>query len=79
MILTSTAILHKVYLEMFFDQKIIPQEMIEYIDERKNCEDIAMNVMVGKFLQDCGRSQPAALAVKPKREIRNLEHSNTQS
>ena len=73
MILTSTAILHKAYLEMFFDDSILPKGMIEYIDERKNYEDIGINVMVAKFLQDLGHDQAAALAVKPRQEVINLE------
>ena len=73
MILTSTAILHKAYLEMFFDDNVLPRGMIDYIDERKNCEDIAMNVMVTKFLLDLGHNHAAALAVKPSREIWNME------
>ena len=73
MILTSTSILHKAYLEMFFDDNILPKGMIDYIDQRKNCEDIGINVMVTKFLQDLGHSHSAALAVKPSQEIRNME------
>lgn len=79
MMLTSTAILHKAYLQMFFDEKVLPKGIIEYIDERKNCEDIAINVMVAKFLWDTGLRQPAALAVKPRREIKNLERSSRKS
>ena len=76
MILTSTAILHKAYLQMFFDEHVLPKGMIQYIDKRKNCEDIAMNVMVARFLFDMGQRQAAALAVRPRREVRNMEHSN---
>ena len=74
MILTSTAIVHKAYLKMFFDDNVLPKGMIDYIDKRKNCEDIALNVMVAKFLDDLGKTQAAALALKPKREIRNMDH-----
>ena len=75
MILTSTTIVHKTYLWMFFDDSILPKGMIEYIDERKNCEDIALNVMVAKFLADVGQGQAAALAIRPRREVRNMEYT----
>ena len=61
---------------MFFDQRILPKGMIDYIDERRNCEDIGINIMVAKFLQDLDYRQAACLAVKPKREVKNLESSN---
>ena len=75
MILTSTAIMHKTYLEMFFDHTILPHGMIDYIEKRKNCEDIAINIMVAKFLKDTHHGYASALAVKPKREVRNMDHS----
>ena len=75
MILTSTAIIHKAYLKMFFDSNVLPKGMIDYIDKIKNCEDIALNIMVAKFLDDLGKTQAAALALKPKREVRNMDHS----
>ncbi len=79
MILTSTAILHKAYLQMFFDDTILPEGMIQYIDSRKNCEDIAVNVMVAKFLMDIGQRQAAALAVTPRREVRNMENTASKT
>ena len=79
MILTSTAILHKAYLQMFFDDDVLPKGMIEYIDERKNCEDIGINVMVAKFLMDLGQRQAAALAIKARRGIKNMEGSTKKS
>lgn len=79
MILTSTAILHKAYLQMFYDDTILPKGMIQYIDARRNCEDIAINVMVAKFLVDVGQRQAAALAVRPRREVRNMEHTATKT
>ena len=75
MILTSTVIIHKAYLKMFFDGNVLPKGIIDYIDKIKNCEDIALNIMVAKFLDDLGKTQPAALALKPKREIRNMDHT----
>lgn len=78
MILTSTAILHKAYLQMFFDDHILPKGMIQYIDERKNCEDIAINIMVARFLFDVGQRQAAALAIRPRREVRNMEHNTAK-
>ena len=64
---------------MFFDDAILPKGMIQYIDARKNCEDIAINVMVAKFLVDVGQRQAAALAVRPRREVRNMEYTTAKT
>lgn len=70
---TGTAILHKAYLEMFFDPRVLPKAMFDYVDKGRNCEDLAMNVMATKFLEDVSWHQPAALAYKPKGQIKNME------
>ena len=70
---TGTAILHKAYLEMFFDPKVLPKAMFDYVDKGRNCEDLAMNVMATKFLEDVSWHQPAALAYKPEGQIKNME------
>ena len=70
---TGTAILHKAYLEMFFDPEIMPRDMLDYVNKGKNCEDLAMNVLATKFLEDVSWHQPAALSYKPKDQIKNME------
>lgn len=70
---TGTAILHRAYLEMYFDPEVLPRGILEYVNSIMNCEDLSMNAMATKFLEDTSWPQPAALAVKPIGEIRNLE------
>lgn len=70
---TGTAILHKAYLEMYFDPEVLPHGIFDYVNSIMNCEDLSMNVMVTKFLEDISWQQPAALAVKPIGQIQNLE------
>lgn len=70
---TGTAILHRAYLEMYFDRKVLPQGIFEYVNNNMNCEDLSMNVMVTNFLENVSWQQPAALAVKPIGQIQNLE------
>ena len=70
---TGTAILHRAYLEMYFDRNVLPQGIFGYVNKNMNCEDLSMNVMVTKFLENVSWQQPAALAVKPIGPIHNLE------
>lgn len=46
-ILTKACLLHKKYLSEY--HKNIPQEMLTYIDEHKNCEDIAFAHMIASL------------------------------
>ena len=70
---TGTAILHRAYLEMYFDSEMLPHEIFEYVNKNMNCEDLSMNVMVTKFLDDVSWQQPSALAVKPIGKVQNME------
>jgi hypothetical protein len=70
---TGTAILHRAYLEMYFDRKVLPRGIFEYVNNNMNCEDLSMNIMVTEFLENVSWQQPAALAVKPIGKIQNLE------
>ena len=70
---TGTAIMHKVYLEMYHNPEILPKGMIEYIDQVQNCEDIGMNVMVTKFLEDVSWPQCSALSIVAHGKINNLQ------
>ena len=70
---SGSSFLHKAYLEMFHDPRILPRSIIDYIDNLMNCEDLAMCVMVAKFLEDIHQPQCAALSVQPQGNIANLE------
>ena len=58
---------------MYFDPLMFPPGIIEYVDQKRNCEDILMSILVTKFLHDIGRPQCGALAVHASEGIRNLE------
>lgn len=59
---------------MMFDEDIIAKELIAYIDQIMNCDDILVSVMVTKFLTDCGWSQSGGLSLEASAMIKNLEH-----
>ena len=48
MILTKAAFMHKRYLDMYHDEQIQPRAILEHIDSKRNCEDIAMGFMVAR-------------------------------
>ena len=68
----ATLILHRVYLEMFFDPEVLPRVMFEYIDNTMNCDDLGICVMVTKFLEDVSWPQCGVLAVKSSEVIKHL-------
>ena len=72
MLISASFILHKVYMELFHSP-YLPRDIVAYVDKEMNCEDIAICVMVAKFLQDVSWPQSAVLSVKPKTPLRNLE------
>ena len=51
MILVKAAFFHRKYLEMYHDEKEHPREILEFVQENKNCEDIAMNFLISKTNQ----------------------------
>lgn len=51
MILTKFMFLDSKYLHSFFDDKLVPSTVRAYIDQRRNCEDIAMNFLVAEMSQ----------------------------
>ena len=71
-IILPAVFIHRAYLKMMFDPAMISPELIAYIDEIMNCDDILINIMVTKFLQDCGLPQGGALKLSHNR-IENLE------
>ena len=74
---SASSFLHKAYLEMFHDPRFLPRTTIDYIDHVMNCEDLAMCVMVAKFLEDIHQPQCAVLSVEAQRKIDNLELMST--
>lgn len=48
-ILTKASFLHKKYLDMYFDDQHNPKEVLDYVDEHFNCEDIAMAFLVARM------------------------------
>ena len=74
---SASSFLHKAYLEMFHDPRILPRTTIDYIDHLMNCEDLAMCVVVGKFLEDIHQPQCAVLFVQAQRKITNMEMMST--
>lgn len=63
-IMLNSCFLHRAYLEMYFDPRMVPRSLMEYVDGQKNCEDILMSIVATKFLKDIGRPQCGVLAVK---------------
>ena len=51
MILTKFMFLDSKYLHGFFDNKRVPPKVRTYIDQWRNCEDIAMNFLVAEMSQ----------------------------
>ena len=72
MVLTGAAFVHLNYLKMFNSTSATPKAVHELIDELHNCEDLAVNVMVGDYLAKVERPQCSGLFVKPTKVI-NLE------
>ena len=72
MMLTGAAFVHLNYLKMFNSTSITPKAVHKLIDELHNCEDLAVNVMVGDYLARVERPQCPGLFVKPTKVI-NLE------
>ena len=47
MVLTGAAFIHLNYLKMLNSTGVVPQAVLKLIDEMHNCEDLAVNVLVG--------------------------------
>ena len=70
--------MHRQYIRMFNDHSVVPQAVHNLIDSRNNCEDIAMNVMVGQYLRhELGRPHCSGLFVKPV-QLWNLERETSE-
>jgi hypothetical protein len=47
LVLTKACLLHQKYLSAY--DRIIPPQFLQYIDEHRNCEDVAMAVVTNKL------------------------------
>jgi hypothetical protein len=48
-VLTKASFFHKQYLAIYSDQNEHPQEIFDYVDKHKNCEDVAMSLLVANY------------------------------
>ena len=76
MMITPHCILHRAYLELFNSPIFTPRAVLNYIDKEMNCDDIAINFVVSKFLELVAWPQASGLLVIPKHKITNLEKSS---
>jgi len=51
-ILTKASFLHSKYLELYSDDASFPKEIKDHVDKHKNCEDIAMSMLVANYIQN---------------------------
>lgn len=74
--ISATFILHKAYLEMFHNPIFVPHSIYHYINKYKNCEDLAMCIMVTDFLIKTTYLQTCCISIKGKKNPINLEATN---
>ena len=74
-ILTTSAMFHVQYLDLY--QSMLTDEFRGYIDKTMNCEDILMNVVVGKYLNDTiGHTSCPCLFIPGESHLERLESKN---
>jgi len=49
LLLTDAAFVHRRWLKSFFNPKIMPPGVLEFVKKHQNCEDIALNFLVAHF------------------------------
>lgn len=58
-VLTKASFLHSRYLQLYTDDATFPREVKDHIDQHKNCEDIAMSMLVANYTrQQTGSPAP---------------------
>ena len=71
MIMTNVAFIHRFYLNLFCST--LPKEILDFIIDTTNGEDLAMNVIIGKYLAEQGLPQPVGIRMTSKTvELGNL-------
>lgn len=48
-VLTKASFLNKQYLDIYWDENQHPRQILDYVDRYRNCEDIAMAMMVANY------------------------------
>jgi hypothetical protein len=48
-VLTKAAFLHKQYLAIYSDETRHPREILHHVDEHRNCEDVAMSLVIANY------------------------------
>ena len=79
MIITPQCFFHRAYLELFNSPQFTPPEVLDYIDREMNCDDIALNFVVSKFLEEVSWPQSSGLLVTPRHPIKNLQLKSGQN
>ncbi len=78
LVLSTNFILHRAYLEMYQMPEFLPRAIYKYVDEKMNCEDIAIAMMVTGFLEQYGTPQACCLSMYAKHNPYNLEAMNSE-
>ena len=78
LVLSTNFILHRAYLEMYQLPDFLPPGIYKYVDEKMNCEDIAIAMMVTEFLETYGNPQSCCLSMHAKHYPYNLEAQNRE-
>ena len=65
--LTKAAFSHAKYLELYSSEHL-PDGVREYIDARKNCEDIAMQMLVSSVVSEKNKREDGSLKRKKRRD-----------
>ena len=74
-ILTTSAMFHVHYLDIY--QTMLTDEFRNFIDKTMNCEDILINAVVAKYLNDrFGYTVCPCLHIKGEDKIKNMEREN---
>lgn len=76
LVLSTNFILHKAYLEMYQMPEFLPRPIYKYVDEKMNCEDIAIAMMVTEFLEKYSTPQTCCISLHAKHYPYNLEAQN---
>lgn len=64
-ILTKACFLHSKYLELYTNDASFPKEIKDHIDRHRNCEDIAMSMLVANYTKHSSKNPIEALPARP--------------
>ena len=63
-ILTKASFIHSKYLELYTNDHYFPKEIKDHVDRNKNCEDIAMSMLVANYTKHDRSSSSSLLLPK---------------